>query len=162
GPSVPVSVALGETAEWGQERPLPKLPTQIAYMKLGTAGLQSDVPWPRRLSEVRERFSEGGAGLEKWGGVASEGWEGAWGALPGRSRRSCVRVRLRRGPDRHILKDGPTALRLVEHRIPENGGGTRPIQRPRVCHRRSVADQQYCRHRARQSRHRRDSLGSVP
>src|SRR5262245_56964413 len=68
--SVPVSVALGEAAEWGQERPLPQLPKQTTYLKLGTAGLQSDVPWERRLAGVKERFLDGGCGLAKWVAVA--------------------------------------------------------------------------------------------
>ena len=63
--SVPVSVALGETAEWRQERPFPSLPTQIGYLKMGTAGLQRDARWERRLAEVKERFIDCGCGPAK-------------------------------------------------------------------------------------------------
>lgn len=39
---VPVSVALGEALEWKLERPAPRLPAGIAYLKLGTALLPVD------------------------------------------------------------------------------------------------------------------------
>jgi uncharacterized protein (UPF0264 family) len=81
--SVPVSVALGETAEWRQERPSPSLPTQIGYLKMGTAGLQRDVRWERRLAEVKERFVDGGCGPAKWIAVAYADWNVARGPCPG-------------------------------------------------------------------------------
>jgi uncharacterized protein (UPF0264 family) len=80
--SGPVSVALGEAAEWGQERTLPQLPKQLTYLKLGTAGLQSDVHWLRRLAEVKERCIDNGCGPAKWIAVAYADWESACGPCP--------------------------------------------------------------------------------
>src|SRR5437899_496511 len=54
---VPVSVALGEAVEWTEKRPIPPLPSQIGYLKLGTAGLGTLAGWARRLAEVKQRFS---------------------------------------------------------------------------------------------------------
>jgi uncharacterized protein (UPF0264 family) len=88
--SVPVSVALGEAAEWADNRPVPRLPSQIGYLKLGTAGLGSRTPWARRLADVRQRFggsaretaSDGECGLVKWIMVGYADWKIARGPCP--------------------------------------------------------------------------------
>ena len=53
---VPVSVALGDAIEWTPDRPLPKLPQGIAYLKLGTAGLERDGSWETFCSALLQRF----------------------------------------------------------------------------------------------------------
>jgi (5-formylfuran-3-yl)methyl phosphate synthase len=60
--NVPVSVALGEAAEWRPGRPIPLLPEGIAYLKLGTAGLAPNPDWPEQLPDIRERFDTARAG----------------------------------------------------------------------------------------------------
>jgi uncharacterized protein (UPF0264 family) len=70
-PAVPVSVALGEAAEWGPEQPIPPLPGGIAYLKIGTAGLAPMPDWCDRLRNVRERFDAArGGGGSRWIAVA--------------------------------------------------------------------------------------------
>src|SRR5262249_20613872 len=88
--SVPVSVALGEAAEWEVKRPAPHLPKQIAYRKLGTAGLGRGPQWARRLRNVKERLvgndhethGDGACGLVKWIAVGYADWEIARGPCP--------------------------------------------------------------------------------
>jgi len=72
-PALPVSVALGECSEWESERPIPQLPSQIDYLKLGTAGLKSDAGWGARFAAVKRRvetdaFPVNGAGDAAKGG----------------------------------------------------------------------------------------------
>jgi uncharacterized protein (UPF0264 family) len=55
-PAVPISVALGEAAEWGPAQRIPPLPRGVAYLKIGTAGLLQLPDWCDRLRNVRERF----------------------------------------------------------------------------------------------------------
>src|SRR5262249_5917779 len=87
---VPVSVALGEAIEWDRQRPVPTLPTQIAYVKLGAAGVGSDAGWERRLTQVTQRFLEnecdaagdGECRAAKWIAVAYADWENTCGPCP--------------------------------------------------------------------------------
>jgi uncharacterized protein (UPF0264 family) len=57
---VPVSVALGEVAEWTPGRQVPSLPEKIArgiaYLKLGTAGLASNSGWAASFGALVRRF----------------------------------------------------------------------------------------------------------
>ncbi|MGE5192910.1 MAG: (5-formylfuran-3-yl)methyl phosphate synthase, partial [Deltaproteobacteria bacterium] len=88
--SVPVSVALGEVAEWEGMPAVPRLPARIAYVKLGTAGLGSDAGWGRRLADVKRRFAadwrETASDTEpdsvKWIAVGYADWESARGPCP--------------------------------------------------------------------------------
>ncbi len=50
---VPVSVALGEAAEWSAIRPPPRLPSGIAYLKLGTAHLPTGAAGTSLFSAVQ-------------------------------------------------------------------------------------------------------------
>jgi uncharacterized protein (UPF0264 family) len=80
--AVPVSVALGEAAEWQPDRPIPRLPEGIAYLKLGTAGLAQRPDWPDCLDNIREQFDVGGAGKSHWIAVACADAEEAGGPPP--------------------------------------------------------------------------------
>lgn len=72
--SVPVSVALGEAGDWAAESPVPRLPPNIAYLKLGTAGLVMNSGWTGQFSDVKQRFSsERHAGSSERGETASDG-----------------------------------------------------------------------------------------
>ena len=51
----PLSIALGELAEWLDDRPLPTLPPRIAFLKVGVAGLTRDEV-AGRLARLQERF----------------------------------------------------------------------------------------------------------
>src|SRR5690606_11370280 len=51
-----ISVALGELAEWHDDRPIPKLPAPIRFAKVGLQGSQDDVNWPRKWRLLREWF----------------------------------------------------------------------------------------------------------
>ncbi len=51
----PLSMALGELAEWPDDRPLPALPPGIAFLKVGVAGLTRDEV-ADRLARLQERF----------------------------------------------------------------------------------------------------------
>ena len=59
---VPVSVALGEGAEWRSGRPIPRLPEGIAYLKLGTAGLAPVRGWSEQLRNIRKQFDGAATG----------------------------------------------------------------------------------------------------
>jgi uncharacterized protein (UPF0264 family) len=56
GSAVPLSIALGEIADWEPERAVPQLPSGIAYLKLGTAGLGNARDWGARLAMIIDRF----------------------------------------------------------------------------------------------------------
>lgn len=52
----PLSIALGELAEWPDNRPLPELPTEIQFLKVGVAGLRpQDVA--TQLDRLQRRFA---------------------------------------------------------------------------------------------------------
>jgi hypothetical protein len=55
-PVVPVSIALGEAAEWPAQRQSPGLPPGIAYAKLGTANLPCGDQAASQFSSVRRRI----------------------------------------------------------------------------------------------------------
>ncbi len=55
--AVPVSIALGEITDWEPERSVPQLPPEIAFLKLGTAGLGNSRDWRARLAAVIGRFN---------------------------------------------------------------------------------------------------------
>ena len=55
---VPVSVALGDAVEWAPDRPVPRLPAGIAYLKLGTAGQPIGATWQAAFGAVVRRFNE--------------------------------------------------------------------------------------------------------
>src|SRR5258708_27902348 len=57
GSPVPVSVALGEAVEWTSNRPFPRLPGGITYLKLGTAGLAGCAGWETSLGALLRRFN---------------------------------------------------------------------------------------------------------
>jgi uncharacterized protein (UPF0264 family) len=88
--SVPVSAALGELAEWERTQSVRRLPQQIAYLKLGTAGLGTGGGWARRFAEVMHRIacdgsetaSDGECDSVKWIAVAYADWEIAGGPCP--------------------------------------------------------------------------------
>lgn len=56
GRSPLVSVALGELAEWDDDRPIPKLPASISFAKVGLHGSRHDIDWPRKYRLLKERF----------------------------------------------------------------------------------------------------------
>ncbi|MBI3863420.1 MAG: hypothetical protein HY290_16135, partial [Planctomycetia bacterium] len=57
-PSAPVSVALGEAADWAPDRQPPQLPAGIAYLKLGTAGLPAGAVGAAQFTAVQRRFEK--------------------------------------------------------------------------------------------------------
>lgn len=56
-PSVSMSVALGEIAEWHAQRVVPVLAPSVAWLKLGTAGLGNDREWGAQMATTFGRFS---------------------------------------------------------------------------------------------------------
>jgi hypothetical protein len=54
---VPVSIALGEIRDWEPQRAIPHCPEELAYFKLGTAGLGNARDWGVRLAAVIGRFN---------------------------------------------------------------------------------------------------------
>jgi uncharacterized protein (UPF0264 family) len=96
---VPVSVALGDAAEWTPDRPVPRLPAGIAYLKLGTAGLADCAAWQAAFGEVLRRFKESDASTSAavaqstpavacgfapaWIAVTYADWQIAHGPAPG-------------------------------------------------------------------------------
>ena len=54
--AVPVSMALGEAAEWGLDRSIPRLPEGIAYLKMGTSQLPPGAGGASHFSSVQRRF----------------------------------------------------------------------------------------------------------
>jgi len=96
--NVPVSVALGDAVEWTADRPVPRLPPGIAYLKLGTAGREDGTAWRRLFSDARRHItsameSNGTAAAESttavaggfapsWIAVAYADWQTARGPAP--------------------------------------------------------------------------------
>jgi hypothetical protein len=60
---VPISVALGEAAEWTSSRSIPRLPAEIVYLKLGTAGQEETADWTASFAAVKRRFDELGQSM---------------------------------------------------------------------------------------------------
>ncbi len=54
---VPVSVALGDAIEWTAERPVPRLPVGIAYLKLGTAEQEDGAVWQASFCAAHRRIN---------------------------------------------------------------------------------------------------------
>jgi uncharacterized protein (UPF0264 family) len=95
---VPVSVALGEAAEWTPVRAVPRLPAGIAYLKLGTAGLAECATWETTFNAVRAQFDDRspstgsddsdstvaatGGFAPSWIAVAYADWQTARGPAP--------------------------------------------------------------------------------
>lgn len=55
-PAIPVSVALGEAAEWSLDCPIPRLPRGIEFLKLGTSQLPPGAVGASYFSSVQQRF----------------------------------------------------------------------------------------------------------
>ena len=96
---VPVSVALGDAVEWTPDRPLPKLPGGIAFLKVGTAGSDRCAAWEASFGALLRRFetesncSIGDAAIASslpvaggfapsWIAVAYADWQTARGPAP--------------------------------------------------------------------------------
>jgi hypothetical protein len=81
---VPVSVALGDARDWEPQDRILRLPAQVAYLKLGTAGLGTHTGWWKRFAQVKRRFeSEGHTNPGERGETASDAWPslGTWIAV---------------------------------------------------------------------------------
>lgn len=65
----PVSVALGELAEWPETRPAYKLGTLVTYAKLGLSGCGELTEWPGRWRGLRDRFDAAAGRRLDWIGV---------------------------------------------------------------------------------------------
>ena len=95
---VPVSVALGDAVEWTADRPLPRLPGGIAYLKLGTAGQEECAAWGAAWGALKRRITESnqsmlaavaestvavaGGFAPSWIAVAYADWQIARGPAP--------------------------------------------------------------------------------
>jgi uncharacterized protein (UPF0264 family) len=76
--AVPVSVALGEARDWESQNRILRLPAQVAYLKLGTAGLGTHAGWGKRFAQVKRGIvSEGRADSCECGESASDAWPGS-------------------------------------------------------------------------------------
>lgn len=82
GHRLPVSAALGETREWIEAESVPTLPSELAYCKLGTAGLGNAADWPSRWFTVRRRFEEQAGRSLNWIAVAYADWQRAESPSP--------------------------------------------------------------------------------
>jgi uncharacterized protein (UPF0264 family) len=94
---VPVSVALGEAVDWQTGHAVPRVSARIAYLKLGTAGLGTELRWGGRFEAIRrdledevrwaprgrgETASDLGSKASNWIAVAYADWEVANGPSP--------------------------------------------------------------------------------
>ncbi|GAB4144406.1 MAG: (5-formylfuran-3-yl)methyl phosphate synthase [Planctomycetaceae bacterium] len=75
--SVPVTAALGETLDWQDESPIPQLPTDLTYLKLGTAGLANYADGMQKWKTVRHRFDESAESPFAWVAVGYADWQRA-------------------------------------------------------------------------------------
>jgi uncharacterized protein (UPF0264 family) len=88
--SVPVSVALGEVADWERTGDYQPVADPVAYLKLGTAGLAGNAAWAQRYAAVRRRLVPDWRGptfdvkcrIAKWIAVGYADWETADGPCP--------------------------------------------------------------------------------
>ncbi|MBA3313104.1 MAG: (5-formylfuran-3-yl)methyl phosphate synthase [Planctomycetota bacterium] len=62
----PISVALGELNEWPEERPVPPLPTNVEYVKLGLSRSHQRADWPKRWQLLRRRVEEASGRKISW------------------------------------------------------------------------------------------------
>jgi len=76
-PGIPLSAALGETADWEGSESIPELPAGLSYVKLGTASLGGRSDWPRVWAAVRKRFDSTGDSALRWIAVAYADWRQA-------------------------------------------------------------------------------------
>ncbi len=53
---IPVTAALGETSDWLDAQEFPALPTDLACVKLGLAGLRDRHAWKSDWADIRARF----------------------------------------------------------------------------------------------------------
>lgn len=79
---IPISAALGETADWFNSEAVPAIPVGLQYVKLGTAGLNHLADWQAAWMSVRNRFAQKSAGSCRWIAVAYADWERADGPAP--------------------------------------------------------------------------------
>jgi (5-formylfuran-3-yl)methyl phosphate synthase len=57
GSAIPFSVALGELREWDASKPLPDLPEEIRFVKVGLSSCGEQKDWMHHWRHLRERFS---------------------------------------------------------------------------------------------------------
>jgi hypothetical protein len=80
---VPVSVALGELAEWPADHAIEVTPdawTGLAYCKLGLSGAPDD--WVDRWRDLRYQLATSGARLPAWVAVVYIDWQAASAPAP--------------------------------------------------------------------------------
>ncbi|WLD13406.1 (5-formylfuran-3-yl)methyl phosphate synthase [Planctellipticum variicoloris] len=53
---IPLSLALGELREWSPTTPIPNIPAQVRWLKLGLAGMRDLTDWRTTWSSLRTRF----------------------------------------------------------------------------------------------------------
>lgn len=75
--SMPISVALGELSDWDNLKKIPKLPSAITYLKVGTAKVGKDANWPDRWKAVRKQFELASKTKFRWVAVAYADWRAA-------------------------------------------------------------------------------------
>ncbi len=73
----PISVALGELHEWEAAQNPPRLPKEIAFVKLGLAGFGNDMEWGEKWRHFRDRFQTVNPHSPGWVMVSYADWESA-------------------------------------------------------------------------------------
>lgn len=62
----PMSVALGELADWSSASVIPRLPANVAFAKIGLSGCREQADWLHRWILLRKRFDEAAARPLNW------------------------------------------------------------------------------------------------
>ncbi len=65
-PSIPLSAALGELADWKNSIAVPRLPEKAAFVKLGLSQCAPDHHWPTAWKDFRDRLAEANPHPPNW------------------------------------------------------------------------------------------------
>lgn len=80
--TLPISVALGELSDWQNLQKIPKLPSGVTYVKVGTAKVGKDTRWTDHWRAVRKQFESAGKAKYHWVAVAYADWRAAGAPSP--------------------------------------------------------------------------------
>lgn len=80
--TIPVSAALGEVADWQHAGTIPRIPAELAYVKLGLAGLGNDPQWMQKWRQTRESFQQAAGKELNWIAVVYADWQLALAPSP--------------------------------------------------------------------------------
>ena len=89
-PEIPISAALGELVDWKNSVPVPRLPAELAFVKLGLSGWARDDDWPSAWKNFRGRLAQNNPLSPHWVAVIYADREQAQAPSPERILEAAV------------------------------------------------------------------------